>query len=660
MEPLTPSDIISLPGASTLSTARSSTKDRAASPLFVDRRSGPVVNPRRALRTATYSRPRPRRDGCLVRHGFAHHVTSIEPLDTPALKPARPALAPPPRVVARASAPSSRAPSPPGWRSSSSRRATASESHRRGHRPAGVSPGDRLARVHHGQRIPAPGSQGALLRHGDELGYDVLELSGGTTPGAELRLLLGLPRLHRPEPDHAARCSRLRPVPAVRARRHAPVHRSSRRRLPDYSGMTRTTPATTIRSSFRRRAWVTSAPRQGIPPPGHLAADPFGFGDDRHPSSSPPAAATASGSARRGSRLPAESHPRPNGLPRRHLPHRGRTCGLRLRTCTHCSPTTRPRVTGLPGLSPPPRSPARRSRLPPHEVPVRRGRRLRALAAEVRRRRRGVRRRSRSAARELPAARGDRRHQALPGAQLVPRARRRRGPPARQGAANPDVRAFIGFIFEPSIGDRDGDGIKDDVDKCPDEPEDFDGFEDEDGCPDPDNDSDGILDVDDKCPNEPEDKDGFEDEDGCPDGDKNDRDGDGILDDVDKCPDEPEDIDGFEDEDGCPDPDNDKDGILDVDDLCPNEPEDKDGFEDEDGCPDPDNDKDGILDSDDKCPNEPETYNGFEDEDGCPDTGRVVVIDTARSRSSTRSTSRPTRRSSSRCRSRSSTRSRRR
>jgi OmpA-OmpF porin, OOP family len=195
--------------------------------------------------------------------------------------------------------------------------------------------------------------------------------------------------------------------------------------------------------------------------------------------------------------------------------------------------------------------------------------------------------------------------------------------------ANPDLRAFIGIVFEPNIGDRDGDGIKDDVDKCPDEPEDFDGFEDEDGCPDPDNDRDGILDEDDKCPNIPEDKDGFEDEDGCPEGNKNDRDGDGILDDVDKCPDDPEDFDGFEDEDGCPDPDNDQDGILDVDDLCPNDPEDKDGWEDEDGCPDPDNDKDRILDVDDKCPNEPENYNGFEDEDGCPDRGRVIVTDTS-------------------------------
>src|SRR3984885_10703063 len=89
---------------------------------------------------------------------------------------------------------------------------------------------------------------------------------------------------------------------------------------------------------------------------------------------------------------------------------------------------------------------------------------------------------------------------------------------------NPDFRAMIGIVFEPNIGDRDGDGIKDDVDKCPDEPEDFDGFQDEDGCPDPDNDRDGVPDVDDKCPNVP----GPKSNDGCPEGSKNDRDGDGI------------------------------------------------------------------------------------------------------------------------------------
>jgi OOP family OmpA-OmpF porin len=65
--------------------------------------------------------------------------------------------------------------------------------------------------------------------------------------------------------------------------------------------------------------------------------------------------------------------------------------------------------------------------------------------------------------------------------------------------------------------DTDGDGIPDFKDRCPDEPEDRDGFEDEDGCPDPDNDHDRILDENDRCPNEPETYNGFEDDDGCPD-----------------------------------------------------------------------------------------------------------------------------------------------
>jgi outer membrane protein OmpA-like peptidoglycan-associated protein len=65
--------------------------------------------------------------------------------------------------------------------------------------------------------------------------------------------------------------------------------------------------------------------------------------------------------------------------------------------------------------------------------------------------------------------------------------------------------------------DRDGDGIPDDKDKCPDRPEDFDGFEDADGCPDIDNDGDHVLDIADKCPLQPETMNGFEDDDGCPD-----------------------------------------------------------------------------------------------------------------------------------------------
>jgi OOP family OmpA-OmpF porin len=206
---------------------------------------------------------------------------------------------------------------------------------------------------------------------------------------------------------------------------------------------------------------------------------------------------------------------------------------------------------------------------------------------------------------------------------------------ADQGA-NPDLRAFLGIVFEPNIGDRDGDGVKDDVDACPDQPEDKDGFEDQDGCPELDNDRDGVPDSDDRCPMDPEDRDGFDDEDGCPDHDRFDRDGDTILDDVDACPDDPEDHDRFEDKDGCPDPDNDQDGILDVDDLCPDEAEDVDGFEDADGCPEPDNDSDLILDRDDGCPRRDgetarqtaEIYNTIDDQDGCPDHGPVIETDT--------------------------------
>jgi outer membrane protein OmpA-like peptidoglycan-associated protein len=86
--------------------------------------------------------------------------------------------------------------------------------------------------------------------------------------------------------------------------------------------------------------------------------------------------------------------------------------------------------------------------------------------------------------------------------------------------------------------------------------------------PNADLDHDGIPDRLDRCPNEPEDRDGFEDEDGCPDPDN---DKDGIPDTQDKCPNDPEDADGFEDEDGCPDPDNDRDGVPDPNDRCPNQ-----------------------------------------------------------------------------------------
>ena len=226
------------------------------------------------------------------------------------------------------------------------------------------------------------------------------------------------------------------------------------------------------------------------------------------------------------------------------------------------------------------------------------------------------------------------------------------------GIGSPLVRAYVGLGWAPDPRDRDHDGVPDVIDRCPDEPEDRDGYKDADGCPDPDNDGDTIPDALDKCPNEPEDFDGFQDDDGCPDPDNDgdgipdltdacpnqkedgkgkrpadgcpstseDSDGDGVPDPLDKCPDEPEDKDGFQDDDGCPDYDNDGDGIPDAYDACPNEPEDVDGFEDDDGCPDPDNDHDGVPDVKDKCPNQPETFNNLRDDDGCPDGQALVSL----------------------------------
>ena len=190
-------------------------------------------------------------------------------------------------------------------------------------------------------------------------------------------------------------------------------------------------------------------------------------------------------------------------------------------------------------------------------------------------------------------------------------------------ATRPDWSGMMGIVFEPQEDDQDGDGIGDDRDQCIAEPEDKDGFEDQDGCPEVDNDKDGIYDFVDACPNHAEDINNFEDKDGCPDGNR-DRDRDGLVDRNDRCPEDPEDRDNYEDADGCPDLDNDMDSILDVADKCPLIPEDIDGFEDQDGCPDKDNDQDGIVDARDRCPDQPENIDGIEDEDGCPEE-RVVV-----------------------------------
>jgi outer membrane protein OmpA-like peptidoglycan-associated protein len=152
--------------------------------------------------------------------------------------------------------------------------------------------------------------------------------------------------------------------------------------------------------------------------------------------------------------------------------------------------------------------------------------------------------------------------------------------------------------------DSDGDGIPDDIDRCPLDPEDFDGFQDEDGCPDPDNDGDGIVDKVDACPNTP----GPIENRGCP---VLDQDGDGVPDDQDRCPDTA----GPKEFQGCPDTDG--DGIPDIDDKCPTEP----GPKENGGCPVLDRDHDGFPDAIDKCPDVPGVA-----PDGCPKKYTLVEV----------------------------------
>lgn len=152
-----------------------------------------------------------------------------------------------------------------------------------------------------------------------------------------------------------------------------------------------------------------------------------------------------------------------------------------------------------------------------------------------------------------------------------------------RGYGVPDFRAFAGLKIspgappkapEPLIVDSDRDGIVDQSDQCPNEPEDFDYFKDGDGCPELDNDEDGVSDATDRCRDIP----GVVENGGCPDSDG---DHDGVPDRIDRCPGDPEDLDAFEDEDGCPDPDNDKDGVPDIIDRCPHQP----GTKAAGGCP---------------------------------------------------------------------------
>jgi len=119
-----------------------------------------------------------------------------------------------------------------------------------------------------------------------------------------------------------------------------------------------------------------------------------------------------------------------------------------------------------------------------------------------------------------------------------------------------------------------------------------------------DRDGDGVLDVDDKCP----DVAGLANLQGCPD-----RDGDGIADGDDKCPD----VAGIAKYQGCPIPDTDGDGINDEQDKCPTVK----GLARYQGCPIPDTDGDGVNDEEDKCP----TRSGPASNMGCPEIAKEVI-----------------------------------
>jgi OOP family OmpA-OmpF porin len=133
-----------------------------------------------------------------------------------------------------------------------------------------------------------------------------------------------------------------------------------------------------------------------------------------------------------------------------------------------------------------------------------------------------------------------------------------------------------------------------------------------------DSDGDGVPDDMDKCPGTPA---------GTPvnaDGCELDSDGDGVVDSVDKCPNTPAGtpVDAM----GC-ELDSDGDGVVDSKDQCPNTPA---GVKvNESGC-ELDSDGDGVVDSKDKCPDTPK--GDRVDSSGCSFTTEIrlpgVVFDT--------------------------------
>jgi len=148
------------------------------------------------------------------------------------------------------------------------------------------------------------------------------------------------------------------------------------------------------------------------------------------------------------------------------------------------------------------------------------------------------------------------------------------------------------------VGDKDDDGIDDNIDACPDVKGQPSPDPTKDGCPPADRDGDLILDVDDACPTISGQRSGDVTKNGCPD----DTDGDGHHDGVDAC----RTVVGVASNDpkqnGCP-PDEDGDGITDASDACPKVAGARSAEPKFNGCPE-DPDGDGIKFGADACPTE--------------------------------------------------------
>jgi outer membrane protein OmpA-like peptidoglycan-associated protein len=193
-------------------------------------------------------------------------------------------------------------------------------------------------------------------------------------------------------------------------------------------------------------------------------------------------------------------------------------------------------------------------------------------------------------------------------------------------AGTPDGRVLLRLAYAPvrkeepkKEPDRDGDGIPDRVDACPDVP----GVPTKDprtnGCP-SDRDGDGVLDVDDQCLVTPMGAHPDPAKRGCPIGDA---DGDGILDSEDQCPTTPAGAHPHPTKKGCPDVDTDGDGVFDGQDRCPSVPAGVHPDPAQPGCPLADRDDDTVPDVKDACPDEPGAPSTNPKKNGCP--GLVLV-----------------------------------